>query len=117
MAKMKIGSKPSPANSGKGEVVSDDNGKYKDGRYLEPHERKNGPFDDYEVKDSLRKLSDAGKIQKNRKLMAHVKKEAKRQIAEHQKMLADHGAGKKLKGTEGDDMGADDHDGDDNDTP
>ncbi|HEY3434238.1 MAG TPA: hypothetical protein VGK41_01160 [Solirubrobacterales bacterium] len=49
-------------------------------KYVEPEERKSGPFSDYEVRDALRILAQARKIQKNPALMRAVKKEAQRQL-------------------------------------
>ena len=46
------------------------------GRYRSPKDRMGGPFDDYEVRESLRTLSDAAKIRKNKALMRAIRKEA-----------------------------------------
>lgn len=50
-------------------------------KYVEPEDRKSGPFSDYEVRDALRNLTNARKIQKNPALMRAVRKEAARQLA------------------------------------
>lgn len=50
------------------------------GRYVSPEERKKGPFDEYEVREALRTLSSARKIQKNSALMRAVRAEARRQL-------------------------------------
>lgn len=49
------------------------------GRYRPAKERMGGPFEDYEVREALRTLSDAAKIRKNKALMRAVKKEAQTQ--------------------------------------
>lgn len=49
-------------------------------KYVSPEERKSGPFDDYEVRDALRTLTNARKIQKNPALMKAVRAEARRQL-------------------------------------
>ena len=43
-------------------------------------DRKGGPFDDYEVKEALRTLTDAEKIKRNRKLLRACKDEAAKQV-------------------------------------
>lgn len=48
-------------------------------RYVPPFERKSG-WDDYEVKDALRTLSQAEKIRRNKPLMAAIRKEAAQQL-------------------------------------
>lgn len=48
-------------------------------RYIPAIERKSG-WDDYQIKDALRTLSDAVKIRKNKPLMAAIKKEAAAQL-------------------------------------
>lgn len=48
-------------------------------RYV-PTEEKKGNFDDYEVRDALRTLSQADKIRKNKPLMGAIRKEAQKQL-------------------------------------
>ena len=48
--------------------------------YKRPAERLGGPFDDYEVKDALRTLTDAEKIKRNKALLRACKLEAKKQV-------------------------------------
>lgn len=72
-------------NSNKGalkvSVVSmPDRGSDSPSKYVEPEERKSGEFNDYEVRDALRTLASARKIQKNPHLMKAVRKEAQRQL-------------------------------------
>ena len=47
--------------------------------YVRPIERKNGPWDDYDIREALRTLVDADKIRANSGLMRRVKAEAKKQ--------------------------------------
>ena len=49
-------------------------------KYVDPEERRSGEFNDYEVRDALRTLAQARKIQKNPHLMKAVRKEAQRQL-------------------------------------
>lgn len=49
-------------------------------RYRSPEERKNGPFEDYEVRSALETLGRAIKIRKNHALMRAVRAEAKAQL-------------------------------------
>lgn len=49
------------------------------GRYVPPEERKSG-WDDYQIKDALRTLSQADKIVKNKAFMAAIRAEAVRQL-------------------------------------
>lgn len=63
--------------------------KYDDsGKYISPIDRKNGPWDDYDLDGFLRTLQDAQKIAKNRKLMAKVRQQAQKKLAAA-KALAD----------------------------
>jgi len=48
--------------------------------YKKPSERMGGPFDDYEVKDALRTLTEAEKISRNKALLRACKVEAKKQL-------------------------------------
>lgn len=48
-------------------------------RYVPPEERKSG-WDDYQIKDALRTLSQADKIVKNKAFMAAIRAEAVRQL-------------------------------------
>ena len=48
-------------------------------KYVPPFERKSG-WDDYDVKDALRTLSQAEKIRRNKPLMAAIRKEAANQL-------------------------------------
>ena len=52
-----------------------------EGRYIQPVDRKNGPWDDYDLDSFLRTLQDAKKITKNRKLMAKVRQHAQKKLA------------------------------------
>ena len=56
--------------------------------YAPPIERKDGPWDDYEIRDALRTLVDADKIRANSGLMRKVKAEAKKQAAAAQATAA-----------------------------
>lgn len=49
-------------------------------RYVPTEDRRNGPFDDYEVRSALETLARAEKIKRNKKLMRAVLAEAERQI-------------------------------------
>lgn len=48
-------------------------------KYVPPEERKSG-WDDYQIKDALRTLSQADKIVKNKAFMAAIRAEAVRQL-------------------------------------
>lgn len=48
--------------------------------YKRPAERMGGPFDDYEVKEALRTLTDAEKIKRNKALLRACKLEARKQV-------------------------------------
>lgn len=48
--------------------------------YKKPSERMKGPFDDYEVKDALRTLTEAEKIKRNKGLMRAILLESDKQI-------------------------------------
>lgn len=48
--------------------------------YIPPIERKSG-WDEWQLKDMLRTLSEAAKIRRNKPLMAALKKEARKQLA------------------------------------
>ncbi|MES2347039.1 MAG: hypothetical protein V4641_05650 [Pseudomonadota bacterium] len=45
-----------------------------------PTEEKKGGWDDYEIRDALRTLSQADKIRKNKPLMGAIKMEAQKQL-------------------------------------
>lgn len=51
------------------------------GSYKPIEERRNGPFDGYELRDALQTLAKAIKIRKNPALMKAIKAEANRQLA------------------------------------
>ena len=51
------------------------------GSYKPIEERRNGPFDDWELRDALQTLAKAIKIRKNPALMRAIKAEARRQLA------------------------------------
>lgn len=51
-----------------------------EGRYRAPEDRTGGPFDDYEVRDALRTLTQANKIRRNKALMKAVRREAQKQL-------------------------------------
>lgn len=48
--------------------------------YVAPIDRPNGPWDDYDLKDFLRTLTQAEKIKKNRGLMRRLRSEATKQL-------------------------------------
>lgn len=48
-------------------------------KYVEPVLRKSG-WDDYDIRDALRTLTQAAKIRKNAPLMRAIKKEARKQM-------------------------------------
>lgn len=48
--------------------------------YKRPADRLGGPFDDYEVKEALRTLTEAEKIKRNKALLRACKLEAKKQV-------------------------------------
>lgn len=48
--------------------------------YKRPAERMAGPFDDYEIKEALRTLTEAEKIKRNKTLLRACKLEAKKQV-------------------------------------
>lgn len=50
-------------------------------RWKPAHERKSGPFEDYEVESALETIAKAEKIKKNRALMAAVRTKAREQLA------------------------------------
>jgi len=52
-----------------------------DSPYKPIEERKNGPFDGYELREALNTLAKAIKIRKNPALMRAIKAEANRQLA------------------------------------
>lgn len=49
-------------------------------RYVPTEDRRNGPFDDYEVRNALETLARAEKIKRNKKLMRAVRAEAQKQL-------------------------------------
>lgn len=55
-------------------------------RRKEPHERKDGPWDDYELADGARHISHAEKIKGNPKYAAAIAKHAQGKADEHQQM-------------------------------
>lgn len=65
------------ANSGEGG---------KDGPYKVPHERMNGPFEDYELEDAGRTMERADQIRGNPKLVEAVAKHHKKKAKHHQQM-------------------------------
>lgn len=52
----------------------------------EPHERKSGPWDDWELSDAAHYLRRAGEIIKNKKFLAAIKKHAETKAEEHQEI-------------------------------
>lgn len=56
-------------------------------KYVPPAKRLDGPFDDYEVREALKTLSDAYKIKKNKKLMRAVRAEVSRQQKDAQEIF------------------------------
>lgn len=64
------------------------------GKYVEPHERANGPWKDHELADAARSVHHVHKIAKNKKFMGAIKKhmeseaEEKHQSARQIDMLA-----------------------------
>ena len=65
------------ANSGKGGEA---------GPYKAPHERMNGPFDDYELEDAGRTMERADQIRGNPKLVEAVAKHHEKKAKHHRKM-------------------------------
>lgn len=57
-------------------------------KYVSAPDRKNGPFDDYEVESALSTIGRAEKIKSNAALMREVRKLAKKQLADLQKASA-----------------------------
>ena len=55
----------------------------------EPHERADGPWDEYELADGARHLAQAHKISGNKKFAEAIKKHAEAKAAEHH-AVADH---------------------------
>ena len=49
--------------------------------YVQPIDRPNGPWDDYDLKGFLRTLTEAEKIRKNRGLMCRLRTEANKQLS------------------------------------
>lgn len=49
-------------------------------RYIEPEARKSGPFEDYEIRDALRTLTQAEKIKRNKPLLRACRNEAQKQV-------------------------------------
>ena len=49
-------------------------------KYVEPIDRKNGPWDDYDVRSFLRTLTEANKIRANPGLMKRIRAEAQKQV-------------------------------------
>lgn len=66
-------------------------------RRKEPHERKNGPWDDYELAEGARHIDHAEKIKGNKKFAEAIAKHAQgraeehERVAEHAKRLAKSG--------------------------
>ncbi|MBV8474086.1 MAG: hypothetical protein JO107_14805 [Hyphomicrobiales bacterium] len=75
------------------EIMSADSG----GKYKEPHERANGPWDRWELDDAARHLRRAHDISGNKKFLEAIKKhqeeeaEEHHETARHAEMLAKHG--------------------------
>ena len=67
------------------------------GKYVEPHERPNGPWDDYELSEAASHVHHVHKIAKNKKFMeaikAHMEEEAeeKHESVRQMDMLAKSG--------------------------
>lgn len=55
-------------------------------RYAPPHERKNGPFDDYELEDGARTMERAEQIKGNPKYMDAIAAHHKKKAKHHHKM-------------------------------
>ena len=49
-------------------------------KYVDPLDRKNGPWDDYDIQRFLRTLAEANKIRANPSLMKRVRAEAQKQV-------------------------------------
>lgn len=66
----------------------------KPSKYVEAHERANGPWDDYELREAARSVHHVHKIAKNKKFMEAIKKhmeaeaEEKHESARQMEMLA-----------------------------
>lgn len=65
------------ANSGKGGEA---------GPYTPPHERKSGPYDDYELEDGGRTLERASQIQSNPAYVEAIAKHHEKKAKHHHKM-------------------------------
>ena len=55
-------------------------------KYVPPHERKNGPWDSYELEDMGHHLERAEQIGKNPKLVEAIAKHQEKKAATHRKM-------------------------------
>jgi hypothetical protein len=53
------------------------------GKYVEPHERKDGPWDEYELEDAGRHIERADKIRSNPKMMEAVAKHHEKKAKRH----------------------------------
>ena len=51
-------------------------------RHVEPHERPNGPWDDYELSDAARHVHHVHQISKNLKFMEAIKKHMEKEAEE-----------------------------------
>ncbi len=55
-------------------------------KYTPPHERKNGPWDEYELMDAGRDLERAERVKSNPKFMEAIAKHHEKKAAEHRKL-------------------------------
>lgn len=62
------------------EIMSADSGPHK---YVEPHERKDGPWDEYELDDAGRHIEHAEKVKANPKMMAAIAKHHEKRAKRH----------------------------------
>ena len=67
----------------KAEITSANSGPEK---YVPPHERKDGPWDEYELMDAGRDLERAEKVKANPKFMEAIAKHHEKKAAEHRKL-------------------------------
>jgi hypothetical protein len=57
-------------------------------KYVEPHERKDGPWDDHELEYAGERLEHAEKIKANPKYVEAIAKHMEKKAAHHKKMAA-----------------------------
>jgi hypothetical protein len=57
-------------------------------KYVEPHERKDGPWDEYELEDAGRHMEVAEKIKANPKMVEAVAKHHEKKAKRHKKIAS-----------------------------